>query len=47
MENNKEAPGIYVMKQLFGDDIEARSKKRGGCGCLITVLLAVIILLML
>lgn len=47
MENNKEAPGIYIMKQLFGDDIETRSKKRGGCGCLIFILVVLFLVLIL
>lgn len=47
MENNKDAPGIYVVEQLVDDGIEARTKKGGGCGCLIFILVALFILLIL
>jgi hypothetical protein len=43
MENNKDAPGVYIMEQLF----DASTKKGGGCGCLIFILVALFILLIL
>ncbi|SHF20485.1 hypothetical protein [Alkalibacter saccharofermentans] len=47
MENSKDAPGVYVIEQLVDDGIEARTKKGGGCGCLIFILVALLLVLIL
>ncbi|MBF7095704.1 hypothetical protein [Alkalibacter mobilis] len=46
MDNNKGAPGIYIMNEIFGDEKLSKHKRGNGCGCLVFILIIILLMVL-